>query len=127
MRIIGVNIPDNKKLHTALTYIYGVGPKVAQSILETTGIDGNKRAKDLTQDELSKIREVIEKSFTVEGELRQSIRQNINRLKTINSYRGGRHSKNLPARGQQTKHNSRTRRGNTRLTVGSGKRKLTLK
>ena len=125
MRIIGVNIPDNKKVGIALTYIYGIGPTRAGEIVAEADIASSKRAKDLTPDELAKIRTLIEKSFKVEGELRQALKQNINRLKNIKSYRGSRHAKRLPARGQRTKTNSRTIRGNVRVTAGSGKKKLT--
>ena len=125
MRIVGVNIPDNKKVGTALTYIYGIGPTRAEEIVVKANIVSSKRAKDLTPDELAKIRTLIEKSFKVEGELRQALKQNINRLKNIKSYRGSRHAKRLPARGQRTKTNSRTIRGNVRVTAGSGRKKLT--
>ena len=125
MRIIGVNIPDNKKVGIALTYIYGIGPTRAGEIVAEADIASSKRAKDLTPDELAKIRTLIEKSFKVEGELRQALKQNINRLKNIKSYRGSRHAKRLPARGQRTKTNSRTIRGNVRVTAGSGRKKLT--
>ena len=125
MRIIGVNIPDNKKVGIALTYIYGIGPTRAEEIVVEANIVSSKRAKDLTPDELAKIRTLIEKSFKVEGELRQALKQNINRLKNIKSYRGSRHAKRLPARGQRTKTNSRTIRGNVRVTAGSGRKKLT--
>lgn len=125
MRIVGVNIPDNKKVDIALTYIYGIGQFRARQIIDKGKIDSSKRAKDLTPEELAKIKTLIEDSFKVEGELRQSLRQNINRLKNIKSYRGSRHMKRLPARGQRTKTNSRTIRGNVRVTAGSGKRKLT--
>jgi small subunit ribosomal protein S13 len=127
MRIIGRDIPDNKKVEIALTYIYGVGRTRALSILNETGIDLTKRAKDLTAPEINKIKELIEKKYKVEGELRQVIKQNINLLKETNSYRGSRHSRNLPVRGQRTKTNSRTVRGNVRKTAGSGKRKVELK
>lgn len=125
MRIVGVNIPDNKRVETALTYIYGVGPTRAKELVEKAKINDAKRAKDLTPEELAKIKNLIEGSFKIEGELRQTLRQNINRLKNIKSYRGTRHAKRLPARGQRTKTNSRTIRGNVRITAGSGKRKLT--
>ncbi len=125
MRIVGVNIPDNKKIETALTYIYGVGPTRARELAGKAKITSSKRAKDLTQEELAKIKTLIEDSFKVEGELRQNLRQNINRLKNIKSYRGSRHAKRLPARGQRTKTNSRTIRGNVRATAGSGRKKLT--
>lgn len=127
MRLVGVNIPDDKRAEVALTYIYGIGRTSASDILDELGIDSKKRAKDLTQQEIAKIKGVIEKDYRIEGELRQSVRQDINRLKTIKSYKGTRHAKNLPVHGQSTKRNSRTRRGNVRVTAGSGRRKLTLK
>jgi small subunit ribosomal protein S13 len=127
MRLIGINIPDNKRVEIALTYIYGIGPFLANKILKAAKIDFNKRAKDLTPEEINRLKEIIEKNYKIEGELRQSIRQNINRLKEIQCYRGVRHLKKLPARGQRTKTNSRTVRGNVRKTVGSGKRKTELK
>ncbi len=127
MRVAGVNIPDNKKARIALCYIYGVGPTNAVEILEASHIDGEKRAKDLVPEEVNKIQSYIEKHVKVEGELRQTIRQNINRLKDIKTYRGIRHIKRLPVRGQRTKTNSRTVRGNVRKTAGSGKRKVELK
>ncbi len=125
MRIVGVNIPDNKKVEVALTYIYGVGTTRAKELTHKAKIDNSKRARELTPEELSKIKTLIEESFKIEGELRQALKQNINRLKNIKSYRGSRHAKRLPARGQRTKTNSRTIRGNVRVTAGSGKRKLT--
>ena len=127
MRLVGVNIPDEKKVGIALTYIFGVGPTSAGIILDKTKIDPEKRTKDLTSQELAKLKDLLEKDYKVEGELRTAVRQDINRLKTIKSYRGSRHAKQLPARGQSTKRNSRTRRGNVRMTAGSGRRKLALK
>ena len=127
MRLVGVNIPDEKRVEIALTYIYGIGSTSASLIVKEVGIDSTKRTKDLTQQEVAKIKDIIEKDYQTEGELRQSVRQNINRLKIINSYKGSRHAKNLPVHGQSTKRNSRTRRGNVRVTAGSGRRKLTLK
>ncbi len=127
MRIIGVNIPDAKKIEYALPYIYGVGLTVSRKILHATKIDPAKRAKDLTQDEVGKIKEFIEKNFKVEGELRTVIKQNIQLMKEMLTYRGMRHSRHLPVRGQRTKTNSRTVRGNVRKTAGSGKRKVDLK
>jgi len=127
MRLVGVNIPDDKRAEIALTYVYGIGRTSASRILREIGIDPAKRTKDLTQQEIAKMKDAIEKDYRIEGELRQSTRQDINRLKTIKSYRGSRHARNLPVRGQSTKRNSRTRRGNVRATAGSGKRKLTLK
>jgi|SRR3990172_2233203 len=127
MRIIGINIPDNKKVEFALPYIYGVGRTSAKKILTVTKIDPNKRAKDLTPDEVSKIKEYLEKNFKVEGELRTIVRQNIQFLKDMQSYRGARHARHLPVRGQRTRTNSRTVRGNVRKTAGSGKRRTELK
>jgi len=127
MRIIGVNIPDEKKASIALTYIFGIGPAVASQILNKTKIDGNKRTRDLTPEEVNKIKDTIEKHYKIEGELRQVLRTNINRLKETGSYRGSRHARRLPVHGQRTKTNSRTVRGNVRKTAGSGKRKVELK
>lgn len=127
MRIIGINIPDNKKIEISLTYLYGVGRTLSKQILAATKIDPNKRAKDLTQDEVSRIKEYVEKNHKVEGELRQIIKQNIALLKDLQTYRGIRHMRRLPVRGQRTKTNSRTVRGNVRKTAGSGKRKSELK
>jgi small subunit ribosomal protein S13 len=127
MRLIGINIPDNKRIEIALTYIYGIGRSLANKILHSANIDLNKKAKDLTADEINRIKEIIEKNYKIEGELRQLVKQNINRLKEIQCYRGIRHLKRLPVRGQRTKTNSRTIRGNVRRTVGSGKRKIELK
>jgi small subunit ribosomal protein S13 len=127
MRLIGINIPDNKRIEIALTYIYGVGRSLANKILEAARVDLNKRARDLSPDEVNRLKEVIEKNYKIEGELRQIIKSNIGRLKDIQAYRGIRHIKRLPVRGQRTKTNSRTIRGNVRKTVGSGKRKAELK
>lgn len=127
MRISGVNIPDDKKIEFSLPYIYGLGPFLSREILRENKIDAAKRAKDLTPDEVNRIQSAIEKKYKIEGELRQTIRQNIGRLKDIKSYRGIRHARRLPVRGQRTKTNSRTVRGNVRKTAGSGKRKVELK
>ncbi len=124
MRIAGTNIPNNKKIAFALNYIYGVGPSLSKKILEQTGIDGNIRAKDLTDEQQDKLRAVVEKSYKTEGDLRREIMSNIKRLKDIKCYRGLRHMKHLPVRGQRTKTNSRTVRGNARKTMASGKRIL---
>lgn len=124
VRIAGVNIPDNKKIPYALAYIFGVGTPLAEKILVQAKVDRDKRAKDLTAQEVNKLREIIENEFKVEGELRREITLNVKRLKDINSYRGWRHKRNLPSRGQRTKTNSRTRRGNVRKTMMSGKRKM---
>lgn len=127
MRVAGVNIPDNKKVQFALASIYGVGRSLAGDILAETKISPDKRAKELSPEEVNKIQSLIEKHYKVEGELRQVVRQNISRLKDIKAYRGIRHLRKLPVRGQRTKTNSRTVRGNVRKTAGSGKRKVELK
>ena len=122
MRIAGINIPDNKRVEVALTYIFGVGLTLAKDILKSTKIDPDKRAKDLTSDEANKIKEYVEKNFKIEGELKREITQNIKRKKDIGSYQGVRHMRGLPVHGQQTKTNNRTRRGNTRKPMGSGRK-----
>ena len=127
MRIVGVNIPDNKKIEFALTYVYGIGRTTAKRILKMANVDLNKRAKDLQPDEVTKIQGILDKKHKVEGELRRIVRQNIQRLREIKAYRGVRHLRKLPVRGQRTKTNSRTVRGNIRKTAGSGKRKTDLK
>ncbi len=127
MRITGVNIPDNKKIETALTYVYGVGHSSAINILTQTKINKDKLAKDLTPQEVNKLQTILDKEYQIGGELRQMAKRNINRLKEIQSYRGSRHARNLPARGQRTKSNSRTVRGNVRKTAGSGRRKAELR
>ncbi len=127
MRIFGVNIPDNKRIEIALTYLYGIGPSLSRKILLQAGIDFNKRAKSLVPEEVNRIQQLVEKKHLVEGELRQLVRRNIQRLKDLQAYRGLRHSRRLPVRGQRTKTNSRTVRGNIRKTAGSGKRKVELK
>jgi len=124
VRLAGVNIPDEKKTWVSLMYVYGIGKATSLRILTETKVDGEKRAKDLTADEVNKLRNVIEKELSVEGALRKTVMMNVKRLKDISSYRGMRHSRNLPSRGQRTKTNSRTRRGNVRKTAGSGKRKV---
>ena len=110
-RIAGVDIPNNKRVEIALTYIYGIGRKSANDILAKTGINPDTRAKDLTEDEVAKLRDEIENSYTVEGDLRRDIAMNIKRMVEINCYRGIRHRKGLPVRGQRTKTNARTRKG----------------
>ncbi len=123
MRIAGVTIPDEKRLEIALTAIYGVGRPRARAALDELGIDAGKKPKELSAKEENSLREALEK-FTVEGELRRDISTNIRRLRDIKSFRGTRHTKHLPARGQRTKTNSRTVRGNVRKTMTSGRRKL---
>ncbi|MFH1188488.1 MAG: 30S ribosomal protein S13 [bacterium] len=127
MRLVGINIPDEKKVKIALTYIYGIGHYSAVSILKEIDIDPEKRAKELTPDDLAKLKVELERKYKIEGELRQLVKKNINRLKDIKSYRGIRHMRRLPLHGQRTKTNSRTVRGNVRHTAGSGRRKLDLK
>ena len=126
-RIAGVTIPDNKRIEIALTYIYGVGLKTSQRVLASVKIDSNTRAKDLTAEQVNTIRnalnDILEKDvMRIEGDLRRDVNDNIKRLREIGSYRGTRHTRNLPSRGQRTKTNSRTRRGNKRVTVGSGRK-----
>lgn len=122
MRIAGINIPDNKRVEVALTYIFGVGPTLSQKILSGTKVNPDKRAKEITPEEANKIKDYMEKNFKIEGELKREIIQNIKRKKDIASYQGVRHMRGLPVRGQQTKTNSRTRRGNARKTMGSGRK-----
>lgn len=117
-RILGVDIPNEKQVEIALTYIYGIGPVTAKKIVTTAKIDPTTRAKDLTQADISKIYEFIEKNLTVEGELRQRIFQHIKRLRDIRSYRGMRHKAGLPVRGQNTRKNARTRKGRSKIAVG---------
>ena len=110
-RIAGVDIPNAKRIEIALTYIYGIGRKSSNDILAKTGINPDTRAKDLTEDEVAKLRDVIENNYVVEGDLRRDVSLNIKRLVEINCYRGIRHRKGLPVRGQRTKTNARTRKG----------------
>jgi len=126
-RIGGVNLPPNKRIEAALPYIFGVGATRARTALAETGINPNTRTKDLTEDETTKLRNFIEKNYRVEGQLRQEITMNIKLLKEIGAYRGTRHARGLPVRGQRTKTNSRTRRGNVRRTMGSGRSKASEK
>lgn len=123
IRITGANIPENKRIEIALTSIYGIGRSRSGQILNSLKINLNKRSKDLTEKELSAIREELGK-FRIESDLRREIMSNVKRLQDINSYRGIRHKKGLPVRGQRTKTNMRTRKGNKRVTLTSGKRKL---
>ncbi len=110
-RIAGVDIPNNKRVEIALTYIYGIGRKSANDILVATGINPDTRAKDLTEAEVAKLRDEIENNYTVEGDLHRDVAMNIKRMVEINCYRGIRHRKGLPVRGQRTKTNARTRKG----------------
>lgn len=122
VRIAGVTIPNEKRVEIALTYIFGIGLKTSQDILAGSKIDPSTRVKDLKEDEVNALRFAIEKQRRVEGDLKRDIVSNIKRLKEIGSYRGSRHAKNLPLRGQRTKTNSRTVRGNKRMTMGSGRK-----
>ncbi len=121
-RIAGINIPENKRIVIALTYIFGIGKSTSLNILKTAQINQGVRAKDLSEQEINKLRDIIEKNHTVEGDLKRRISLNVKRLKDINCYRGTRHIKGLPARGQRTKTNTRTVRGNVRKTAGSGRK-----
>ncbi|MBI2607543.1 MAG: 30S ribosomal protein S13 [Candidatus Doudnabacteria bacterium] len=123
VRIAGVTLPANKRIEASLPYIFGLGRSSSQKILAATRVDPDKRTSELTDAEVAKIREFIEKNFKVEGTLKQLISGNIKLKKEIGSYQGIRHIKGLPVRGQRTKTNSRTRHGNVRKTAGSGKRK----
>ena len=122
VRIGGVTLPPNKRIEAALPIIYGVGFSRSRKILGAVKLDPNKRTQDLTEAEVGKLKEYIESNFKVEGALRQEILQNIKRLKEIGSYRGLRHIRGLPVRGQRTRTNSRTVRGNVRRTAGSGRK-----
>ncbi len=121
-RIAGVNIPENKQILIALTYIYGIGLALARKILSEAKINPAIRAKDLAADEINRLKEIIEKNYKIEGEMRRGIMMSIKRLKDIGSWRGGRHLRGLPVRGQRTRTNTRTVRGNVRKTVGSGRK-----
>jgi small subunit ribosomal protein S13 len=123
-RILGVSIPEKKRIEVALTYIKGVGISSSRKILKNSNIGFDKRAKDITPEEISKIQKIIEKNYKVEGELNRIIMMNIKRMKEIGCYKGTRHAKGLPVRGQRTKTNNRTVRGNVRRTAGSGKRSV---
>lgn len=121
-RIAGINIPENKQIEVSLTYIYGIGRALSKQILKQVGIVPSRKAKDLTPQEVNQLRDMIEKELKVEGELKRVIMMNVKRLKDINAWRGWRHIKGLPVRGQRTKTNTRTVRGNVRKTVGSGRK-----
>ena len=121
LRIAGVNVPDEKRIETSLTYVFGIGPATAVKILDALKISKQTRTKDLTEDEQNQIRDYVEKKFSVEGELKHKIRTNVKRLKEVGAYRGIRHQRGLPVRGQRTKTNNRTVRGNIRRTMGSGR------
>ncbi len=126
VRISGVNVPETKRVEIALTYIFGIGLTTSQKILAATGIKADTRVKELTEAEVTTLREYIDKNLRVEGDLQREISLNIKRLKEINSYRGLRHKSGLPVRGQRTKTNARTKRGK-KITMGSGRKKATAK
>jgi len=121
-RIAGVNIPENKQILIALTHIYGIGLPLAQKILNEAKINPTRKAKELTPDEINLLKEIIEKKYKVEGELRRELMMNIKGLRDTASWRGIRHLRGLPVRGQRTRTNTRTVRGNVRKTVGSGRK-----
>lgn len=120
-RIAGVDLPRDKRMEVALTYIFGIGPKSSNDILAVTGINPDTRSRDLTEDEVAKLREVIEKDYVVEGDLRREVALNIKRLVEIGCYRGRRHRFGLPVRGQNTKNNARTRKGPKKTIMGKKK------
>ncbi|MCA9364914.1 MAG: 30S ribosomal protein S13 [Candidatus Moranbacteria bacterium] len=122
IRIAGVNLPDEKRVEVALTYVYGIGATKSREILARLDIDPNTRAKDVSTEDANRLREEVEKKNRVEGELKHQIKTNVRRLKEIGCYRGVRHQRGLPVRGQRTKTNNRTVRGNKRVTMGSGRR-----
>lgn len=122
-RIAGVDLPREKRVEAALPYIFGIGWSRSREILASTGVNPDTRVRDLTEDDVAKLRECIDRSYKVEGELRTEVQQNIRRLIDIGSYRGLRHRRGLPVRGQRTKTNARTRKG-PKKTVGSGRRKV---
>lgn len=125
MRVVGVNVPDNKRVDIALTYIYGLGRSNVLPVLEKAQIELTKKAKDLTEEELGRIQKVLE-TYKIEGDLRADIANDIKRLKEVSSYRGMRHAKSLPARGQRTRSNARTKRGK-RVTIGAIKKEVAAK
>ncbi|MBN2566388.1 MAG: 30S ribosomal protein S13 [Candidatus Eisenbacteria bacterium] len=121
-RIVGVDVPDNKRVVVALTYIYGVGRTTSEKILGEAGIDESVRVKDLSADEIGRIRQIIESSYRVEGNLRTELALSIKRLKDIGSFRGWRHRRSLPVRGQRTRTNARTRKGPKKTVAGKRKK-----
>ena len=123
-RIAGIDLPKDKRIEIALTYIYGIGPAAAKKILTAAGVNLDTKAKDLTEDAIVKIRAILDREYTIEGDLRREVTMNIKRLMDIGSYRGLRHRKGLPARGQRTKTNARTRKGPKKASMaGRGKKK----
>lgn len=122
-RIAGVDIPNEKKVYIALQYIHGIGPTLSRKILEATGVDPDTKVKDLKEHEISRIRETIDREYTVEGELRKEVNLNIKRLIEIGCYRGVRHRRGLPVRGQRTRTNARTKRGPRKTVAGRGQKR----
>lgn len=122
-RIAGVDIPRNKRIEISLTYIYGIGRAFSQQILEKAGVDADTRVRDLTESEVARLRQVIEREYKVEGDLRREVNMNIKRLTEIGCYRGLRHRRHLPVRGQRTKTNARTRKGPKKTVAGRGRRR----
>ena len=122
-RIEGVDLPRNKRIEVGLTYIYGIGPTRARSILATTNVSPDTRVKDLSEGEVNALRDIIGRTYKVEGDLRREVQMNIKRLVEIGCYRGLRHRRNLPARGQRTRTNSRTRKGPKKTVAGRGRRR----
>ncbi len=122
-RIAGVDLPRNKRVEVALTYIYGIGPSLSKKILADTGVNPDTRVKDLTEDEITRLRDAIERNYKVEGDLRREVNMNIRRLIEIGCYRGLRHRRNLPVRGQRTRTNARTRKGPRKTVAGRGRRR----
>ncbi|MFA6158857.1 MAG: 30S ribosomal protein S13 [Candidatus Paceibacterota bacterium] len=127
MRILGITLPDEKRIEIALTTLFGIGRSRAQKILKDAKVSLEKKAKEVTADEENAIRKIIETSFKIEGDLKREVSANVKRLKDIKAYRGIRHQRSLPVNGQRTKTNSRTRRGNTRKTMGTGRKAETKK
>jgi len=122
-RIAGVDLPKNKRVEIGLTYIYGIGPSTSRKVLARTGISPDKRVKDLSEAEVAALREIIEREYKVEGDLRREVQMNIKRLIEIGCYRGLRHRRNLPVHGQRTRTNARTRRGPRKTVPGRGRRR----
>lgn len=122
-RIAGVDIPRNKRVEVSLTYIYGIGRSTSQAILEKAGVDPDTRVQDLSESEVAQLRQIVDNEHTVEGDLRREVAMNIKRLTEIGCYRGLRHRRHLPVRGQRTKTNARTRKGPKKTVAGRGRRK----
>jgi len=122
VRIAGVTLPNDKRVDVALTYIYGMGHSLSNAVIKSAQVDGGTRVRDLNEEQANRLRQIVEKEYKVEGDLRREVTGNIKRLKETGAYRGTRHSKGLPCHGQRTKTNSRTVRGNLKKTLGSGRK-----